>query len=316
MANAIVAVIGMLAGAIQLPVRVSRIQATGVSRSRFPIRMVAQMPAASESSLALPAERYVASNRFRVKEGREAAFEKRWADRKSKLGLLDGFRFFCMLRRVADDGAKPYEDDINYISCTVWESFANFDAWKKGSAFKEAHGGGTIGGVASMLLATAMNTKGKPKPAMWEGILPVSGELASPTPGGWQQVVADGVAKLDAESFVAMNRFSVKEGCEPQFEKRFASRESKLSSFDGFKGFILLRRDNMDDGFNYSTFSIWKNKAAFDAWRGAENRAGKPKAPPAAPPGAEKPARPEIFLRPPVASFYEGILCVESAKGI
>ena len=35
------------------------------------------------------------------------------------------------------------------------------------------------------------------------------------------QVVADGVAKLDAESFVAMNRFSVKEGCEPQFEKRF-----------------------------------------------------------------------------------------------
>ena len=55
---------------------------------------------------------------------------------------------------------------------------------------QEAHGGGTIGGVASMLLATAMNTKGKPKPAMWEGILPVSGELASPTPGGWQQVEA------------------------------------------------------------------------------------------------------------------------------
>ena len=57
------------------------------------------------------------------------------------------------------------EDDINYISCTVWEEFKDFDAWKTGDAFKEAHGGGTVGGIASMLLATARNTKGKPKAA-------------------------------------------------------------------------------------------------------------------------------------------------------
>ena len=125
----------------------------------------------------VPAERYVATNRFRVKEGREAAFEKRWADRQSRLGLLDGFRFFCMMRRVA--GEEPAEDDVNYISCTVWDDFSNFDAWKRGDAFKEAHGGGTIGGIASMLVATARNTKGKPKPAMWEGLLPVSGAAAS-----------------------------------------------------------------------------------------------------------------------------------------
>ena len=48
----------------------------------------------------LSAERYVVQNRFKVKKGREAAFEKRWADRESRLGNLDGFRFFRMLRRV------------------------------------------------------------------------------------------------------------------------------------------------------------------------------------------------------------------------
>ena len=48
----------------------------------------------------MTAQRYVATNRFRVKQGREAAFEKRWAERPSRLGSLDGFRFFTMMRRV------------------------------------------------------------------------------------------------------------------------------------------------------------------------------------------------------------------------
>ena len=68
---------------------------------------------------------------------------------------------------------EPAEDDINYISCTVWDDKPSFEGWKAGDAFKEAHGGGTLGGIASMLVATARNTKGKPKAAMWEGMLPV-----------------------------------------------------------------------------------------------------------------------------------------------
>ena len=182
-----------------------------------PAKMVATQPAAT-----IAAERYVATNRFRVKDGREAAFEKRWADRKSRLGLLDGFRFFCMLRRLpADEGKPAPADDINYISCTVWENFDAFDAWKTGDAFKEAHGGGTIGGIADMLVATAMNTKGKPKAAMWEGVLPVSmpPASASDTPVAWRDVSADGKSMLDGECFVAMNRFSVAEGMSDAFEQ-------------------------------------------------------------------------------------------------
>ena len=55
-----------------------------------------------------------------MRAGREAAFEKRWTERKSQLAKLEGFRFFCMMRR-AEAGDADYEDDINYISCTVWE---------------------------------------------------------------------------------------------------------------------------------------------------------------------------------------------------
>ena len=274
------------------------------------------------SSPTVPAERYVATNRFRVKEGREAAFEKRWADRQSRLGLLDGFRFFCMMRRVP--GEEPAEDDVNYISCTVWDDFSNFDVWKRGDAFKEAHGGGTIGGIASMLVATARNTKGKPKPAMWEGLLPVSGTAApeASAPGGWRAVEADGSTTLEAEAFIAMNRFSVTPGGEAAFEARFAARESKLATFDGFKAFTLLRRDGSDpDGFTHSTWSVWRDRAAFEVWRGSEQRAGKPGPPAASAPASGKPAggapaggKPP-FVRKPVPSFYEGFLVLESAKG-
>lgn len=284
--------------------------------------MVAELPL-SDARVGIQAERYVATNRFRVKQGREAAFEKRWADRKSRLGLLDGFRFFCMMRRTDRFDGAAYEDDINYISCTVWEEFSAFDAWKKGDAFKEAHGGGTVGGIASMLMATAMNTKGKPKAAMWEGLLPVSMSPATPSAearDGWREVVADGEIQLDAECFIAMNRFSVLPGGEAAFEERFASRESTLSTFGGFKGFVLLRRDGKDeDGFTHSTWSVWKDRAAFAEWKDSEDRAGTPK--PTAGAAAEvtpKPTGgpPSMFARPPVPTFYEGILMLESAKGV
>jgi hypothetical protein len=62
-----------------------------------------------------------------------------------------------------------------------------------------------------MLLATAMNTKGKPKAAMWEAILPVTVPPAAATASasGWREIVSDGKATLDGETFIAMNRFSV-----------------------------------------------------------------------------------------------------------
>jgi len=236
-----------------------------------------------------------------------------------------------MLRRCAREEGE-HEDDINYISCTVWETFDDFNAWKTGDAFKEAHGGGTVGGIASMLLATAMNTKGKPKAAMWEGTLPVSVVPESvPEAGGWREVEADGTTTLPTECFVAMNRFSVNEGFAGAFEQRFAARESTLQSFEGFRGFQLLRRDGDDpDGFTHSTWSVWDDKASFDVWRTSEKKS--PQSSPQSTTGAAgaavaagaagaaggppPSARPNIYARPPVPTFYEGILVLQSSKGV
>jgi hypothetical protein len=51
----------------------------------------------------LTRDRYIATNRFTVRKGREAKFEKRWATRKSKLATLDGFKYFHLMRRVKVD---------------------------------------------------------------------------------------------------------------------------------------------------------------------------------------------------------------------
>lgn len=40
-----------------------------------------------------------------------------------------------------------------------------------------------MGGIASMLMATAMNTKGKPVPAYWGGLMPVSTPGEPPADG-------------------------------------------------------------------------------------------------------------------------------------
>lgn len=45
----------------------------------------------------------------------------RWAERKSRLAELEGFRFFTLMRRVGADGAEDEipADDPNYVSLTV-----------------------------------------------------------------------------------------------------------------------------------------------------------------------------------------------------
>ena len=89
----------------------------------------------------LPCNNYLASNRFKVRDGKIAAFDKRWADRKSRLAELNGFKFFSLLRRVEEFGITYDKDDkYNYLSFTIWENKENFDEWRTGEAFKEAHG--------------------------------------------------------------------------------------------------------------------------------------------------------------------------------
>lgn len=265
----------------------------------------------------LEAQRYVASNRFRLQKDKGPTFEKRWAERKSRLANLDGFRFFTLMRRVENSPGGPpmppsAEEEYDYVSLTIWEDKSGFDAWRTGEAFKEAHGGGTIFGFAEMLISSLLVLKGGPKPAFYDGLLPVVKPPPEDAPwkavGGWRDVPADGVNPLDTDVFVAMNRFKVLEGKEEAFENRWAARESTLKDMDGFLTFLLLRRDALkaEDGFNYSTLTVWRNRAAFDAWRASSaNKNAHAKAEESAP----------MFDGPPSPVMYEGVLALLSEKG-
>ncbi len=76
---------------------------------------------------------YIAMNRVRVARGREADFEKVWAERDSRLKGVPGFVAFHLLRGPAQD------DHTLYASHSLWESRAAFEGWTRSDAFRRAH---------------------------------------------------------------------------------------------------------------------------------------------------------------------------------
>ena len=70
--------------------------------------------------------------------------------------------------------------------------------------------------------------------------------------------------------FIAMNRFKVLLGTEVMFEEVWASRDTHLPSVPGFVSFYLLRGPTRDDHILYSSHTIWRDKAAFEAWTQSE----------------------------------------------
>ncbi|CAJ1409653.1 unnamed protein product [Effrenium voratum] len=269
--------------------------------------VVAEPKATSEAAL-LPGERYIASNRFAVREGAEAAFEQRWAQRKSSLLTLPGFRWFSLMRRVATEGSDP-PDDYSYISFTIWETKKDFNFWRKGPAFKEAHGGGGIMDFLGMIVSGFMTSKGPPKPFFWEGLAPVasadSQRLLS-GPGGRPE--ADGKTLLDPEVFVATKRFNVAKGREEDFEKFWSERGDSQGT--GFRFSQLLRRDQVpDDNCNYLGVTVWDDRAAFEKSTGMDD-AGKHLT--SSPSNAQ---RRDMLAGQPMTLLYEGKLVLESEAG-
>lgn len=301
----------------------------------------------------LKRDRYVATNRFAVRLGKAAKFEKRWATRKSRLATLDGFKYFHLMRRVVideesgetkyDEGDNDDEAQGNYVSFTIWDKKSAFSAWRTGEAFKEAHGGTSIGAFVSTMVSSALILRGPPRPAFYDGLLVQSTEPDSipDTVDGWRQVNADGINTLPTECFVACNNFFVPKENAPAFEQRWANRESKLKECDGFVAFSMLRRDGQAKGHGtvpmdeqeptYMSTTIWKDQASFDNWRNGsafqQAHGQKPQSSSSSsttttattegdkdenqPQGPPKP----LWSRPPQPVFYEGTLVITSQDG-
>lgn len=76
---------------------------------------------------------YIAMNRFRIHAGREADFEKVWAQRDSYLDEVAGFREFHLLRGETTDGITTY------VSHSLWDSAEAFRDWTRSESFRKAH---------------------------------------------------------------------------------------------------------------------------------------------------------------------------------
>ena len=70
--------------------------------------------------------------------------------------------------------------------------------------------------------------------------------------------------------FIAMNRFKVISGVEAEFERVWATRDSHLGDTPGFVEFHLLRGPARDDHVLYSSHTIWRSRADFEAWTRSE----------------------------------------------
>ena len=123
----------------------------------------------------LPAECFVACNQFFVPPINAYEFEQRWKNRTSQLKECDGFVSFSLLRRdvkAKGHGIAPMgEEEPTYMSCTIWKDRTAFNAWKSGTAFKEAHGSGGDGEMKKP--PTPLWSK-PPVPVFYEGTLVIS----------------------------------------------------------------------------------------------------------------------------------------------
>mmetsp|Transcript_19999 Transcript_19999/g.28461 ORF Transcript_19999/g.28461 Transcript_19999/m.28461 type:complete len:313 (+) Transcript_19999:49-987(+) len=283
--------------------------------TRADVTMMSAVPIASteDTSTKLPSllkcDRYVATNRFAVRKGKEAKFEQRWTTRKSRLSNLEGFKYFQLMRRVSLDGGIADDESLgNYVSFTTWAEKKHFSSWRKGEAFKEAHGGTSIGAFVSTLVSSALVLQGPPRPAFYDGILTLSSvpESVPDTQGGWRKVDANGKDLLPAECFVACDQFCIPEESKVAFENLW----SKKKECDGFVAFIMLRRDGSQKGHGivpineseptYITTTIWRDRATFIAWQKNQSISDLP----------------TQFFKPPSPVFYEGVLVISHPEGL
>ena len=212
-------------------------------------------------------DRYIATNRFSVRRNQQAKFEKRWATRKSKLAILDGFRYFQLMRRVElmndegkttvyDEGETEEEAFENYVSFTIWEKKSHFSAWRNGEAFKEAHGGTSIGAFLSTMVNSAFVLRGAPRPAFYDALYVRSRPptVVPQTVDGWRAVEADGENTLDAESYMHMSKYYIPASNMKQFERDY--QHVTAQDPGGVVASALMRRDARAKGHGIKEMSL------------------------------------------------------------
>jgi len=72
-------------------------------------------------------------------------------------------------------------------------------------------------------------------------------------------------------TYIAMNRFRVHTEHAEAFEKSWLDRESRLTEFDGFQGFHMLKGPTKDGVTLYASHTTWASEAHFRTWLKAQD---------------------------------------------
>ena len=81
---------------------------------------------------------FIAMNRFKVVDGKEADFEDIWQGRRSYLKDVPGFVQFALLKLEAGG---------EYVSHSTWSDRDSFVAWTQSEAFAAGHRQGSLAGI-------------------------------------------------------------------------------------------------------------------------------------------------------------------------
>ena len=72
------------------------------------------------------------------------------------------------------------------------------------------------------------------------------------------------------KKFIAMNRFKIAIGREPDFEDIWKNRETHLDDVAGFQDFNLLKGPTTDEYSLYTSHSTWDSRSDFENWMNSE----------------------------------------------
>lgn len=286
---------------------------------------------------------YAGLDAFRVRPGQEAAFERIWSARKPRqigpalLGSA-GFRFYGLLRRMplpdGPRGPRLYEDEFNYVTFLLWDDHDAVEAYEKTPE------------VAALTLDTSTlaqyTHQVQPKAMGWDAVISLwnkgvlemydnkpmhnHGDVPIAKPAWVQDAMGEGEpVKLPGEAYIVTCVFSVApdEGhgtidlvqYGDIFEAMMSIKVLQISCFenvDGFKGFLMLKRNLGSNADPYSegshmTVSVWRDEASYKAWQQSEGAANFRWS------GFDNQVK---LLRPPAAALYDGLLVLESYQGL
>ena len=91
----------------------------------------------------------------------------------------------------------------------------------------------------------------------------IDGETATFKDGTYDVIIHDG--DLNTAGHVAANNFIVKEDYIKDMIKRFKGRKGNVDQYEGFRGFMLLKKDN-----KMTVLTGWQSTEDFKAWVDSE----------------------------------------------